>query len=216
MSSQSLGDARAAGKPELVGLYWTVSGPVVVHFGREWSYFSWADRCAEARKVGLRRAWNLARRPRARARDRDARRHEAGDGRQRAHPARARVPDGLVPRPGRRSSAGLGQDARPAARGGVGARGASRQGREHPRHPRVALTAHRAVRRALRRRRRAHGCEDRLRVDAARHERAAASTPSSRWSAARRGRTEASRSTPGTCRSSASRPTISVGSRSST
>jgi sugar phosphate isomerase/epimerase len=53
MSSQSLGDARAAGKPELVGLYWTVSGPVVVHFGREWSYFSWADRCAEARKVGF-------------------------------------------------------------------------------------------------------------------------------------------------------------------
>jgi sugar phosphate isomerase/epimerase len=24
-----------------------------VHFGREWSYFSWADRCAEARKVGF-------------------------------------------------------------------------------------------------------------------------------------------------------------------
>ena len=39
--------------PELLGLYWTVSGPVVVHFGREWSYFSWADRCAEARKVGF-------------------------------------------------------------------------------------------------------------------------------------------------------------------
>jgi hypothetical protein len=40
-------------KPELLGLYWTVSGPVVVYFGREWSYFSWADRCAEARKVGF-------------------------------------------------------------------------------------------------------------------------------------------------------------------
>jgi sugar phosphate isomerase/epimerase len=40
-------------QPELLGLYWTVSGPVVVHFGREWSYFSWADRCAEARKVGF-------------------------------------------------------------------------------------------------------------------------------------------------------------------
>ena len=39
--------------PEILGLYWTVSGPVVVHFGREWSYFSWADRCAEARKVGF-------------------------------------------------------------------------------------------------------------------------------------------------------------------
>jgi sugar phosphate isomerase/epimerase len=38
---------------ELVGLYWTVSGPVEVHFGREWSYFSWEDRCAEAEKVGF-------------------------------------------------------------------------------------------------------------------------------------------------------------------
>ena len=38
---------------ELLGLYWTVSGPVEVHFGREWSLFDWADRCAEARKVGF-------------------------------------------------------------------------------------------------------------------------------------------------------------------
>jgi sugar phosphate isomerase/epimerase len=38
---------------ELVGLYWTVSGPVVVHTGREWSLFDWADRCAEASKVGF-------------------------------------------------------------------------------------------------------------------------------------------------------------------
>ena len=38
---------------ELVGLYWTVSGPVVVHTGREWSLFEWADRCAEASKVGF-------------------------------------------------------------------------------------------------------------------------------------------------------------------
>jgi sugar phosphate isomerase/epimerase len=38
---------------ELVGAYWTVSGPVVVHVGREWSLFDWADRCAEARKVGM-------------------------------------------------------------------------------------------------------------------------------------------------------------------
>ena len=37
----------------LLGLYWTVSGPVEVHFGREWSHFDWADRCAEARKVGF-------------------------------------------------------------------------------------------------------------------------------------------------------------------
>jgi sugar phosphate isomerase/epimerase len=38
---------------ELVGLYWTVSGPVEVHVGREWSLFDWPDRCAEARKVGF-------------------------------------------------------------------------------------------------------------------------------------------------------------------
>ena len=38
---------------ELVGLYWTISGPVVVHFGREWSLFSWEERCAEAEKVGF-------------------------------------------------------------------------------------------------------------------------------------------------------------------
>ena len=38
---------------ELVGLYWTVSGPVEVHVGREWSLFDWTDRCAEARKVGF-------------------------------------------------------------------------------------------------------------------------------------------------------------------
>ncbi len=38
---------------ELLGLYWTVSGPVVVHHGREWSLFSWEDRCAEAARVGF-------------------------------------------------------------------------------------------------------------------------------------------------------------------
>ncbi len=38
---------------ELVGLYWTLSGPVEVHFGREWSLFDLGDRCAEAEKVGF-------------------------------------------------------------------------------------------------------------------------------------------------------------------
>ena len=38
---------------ELLGLYWTVSGPVEVHVGREWSLFDWADRCAAARTVGF-------------------------------------------------------------------------------------------------------------------------------------------------------------------
>src|SRR5450432_1072094 len=38
---------------ELVALYWTVSGPVEVHVGREWSLFDWGDRCAEAKTVGF-------------------------------------------------------------------------------------------------------------------------------------------------------------------
>jgi len=43
----------AASNVELLGLYWTVSGPVEVHVGREWSLFDWADRCAQARAVGF-------------------------------------------------------------------------------------------------------------------------------------------------------------------
>jgi sugar phosphate isomerase/epimerase len=39
---------------DLLGLYWTTSGPVEVHAGREWSLFDFADRCAEAAKVGFR------------------------------------------------------------------------------------------------------------------------------------------------------------------
>jgi sugar phosphate isomerase/epimerase len=42
------------GDAELVGLYWTVSGPVEVHVGREWSTFDWRERCEEAAKVGFR------------------------------------------------------------------------------------------------------------------------------------------------------------------
>jgi len=41
------------GETELMALYWTVSGPVEVHTGREWSLFDWRDRCAEAAKVGF-------------------------------------------------------------------------------------------------------------------------------------------------------------------
>jgi sugar phosphate isomerase/epimerase len=40
-------------EPELMALYWTVSGPVEVHVGREWSLFDWRDRCAEAARVGF-------------------------------------------------------------------------------------------------------------------------------------------------------------------
>jgi sugar phosphate isomerase/epimerase len=38
---------------ELIGLYWTVSGPVEVHVGREWSLFDWRDRCEQAARVGF-------------------------------------------------------------------------------------------------------------------------------------------------------------------
>jgi sugar phosphate isomerase/epimerase len=37
----------------IVGLYWTISGPVEVHVGREWSLFDLADRCAQAERVGF-------------------------------------------------------------------------------------------------------------------------------------------------------------------
>ena len=29
----------------LLALYWTVAGPVEIHAGREWSTFSWRERC---------------------------------------------------------------------------------------------------------------------------------------------------------------------------
>ena len=38
---------------DLMCAYWTTSGPVEVHVGREWSHFSWEDRCAEAAKIGF-------------------------------------------------------------------------------------------------------------------------------------------------------------------
>jgi len=38
---------------DLIGLYWTVSGPVEVHVGREWSLFDWSDRCEQAARVGF-------------------------------------------------------------------------------------------------------------------------------------------------------------------
>ena len=37
----------------MVACYWTVSGPVVVHYGREWSTFGWRDRCANAARAGF-------------------------------------------------------------------------------------------------------------------------------------------------------------------
>ena len=42
-----------SGRDDIVGLYWTTSGPVEVHFGREWSLFDLRDRCEEAARVGM-------------------------------------------------------------------------------------------------------------------------------------------------------------------
>jgi sugar phosphate isomerase/epimerase len=38
---------------DLVALYWTTSGPVEVHGGREWSLFDIADRCTQAERAGF-------------------------------------------------------------------------------------------------------------------------------------------------------------------
>lgn len=41
------------GGTDLLALYWTVSGPVEVHVGREWSLFDLRDRCEQAARVGF-------------------------------------------------------------------------------------------------------------------------------------------------------------------
>jgi sugar phosphate isomerase/epimerase len=38
---------------ELVNAYWTSAGPVEVHFGREWSLYDFAERCAQAADAGF-------------------------------------------------------------------------------------------------------------------------------------------------------------------
>jgi sugar phosphate isomerase/epimerase len=38
---------------DVVGLYWTTSGPAEPHYGREWSLFDLGDRCAHAARVGF-------------------------------------------------------------------------------------------------------------------------------------------------------------------
>ena len=52
-SARQRGIGEPVGEIEVMVTYWTVSGPVVVHFGREWSTFSWEDRCAHAQRVGF-------------------------------------------------------------------------------------------------------------------------------------------------------------------
>jgi sugar phosphate isomerase/epimerase len=40
-------------REDLIALYWTTSGPVEVHFGREWSLYALRDRCEEASRAGF-------------------------------------------------------------------------------------------------------------------------------------------------------------------
>jgi sugar phosphate isomerase/epimerase len=42
-----------SGATDLLALYWTVSGPVEVHVGREWSLFDLGERCEQAARVGF-------------------------------------------------------------------------------------------------------------------------------------------------------------------
>jgi sugar phosphate isomerase/epimerase len=44
---------RAMAADDLIALYWTTSGPVEVHFGREWSHFDLRDRCEQAARAGF-------------------------------------------------------------------------------------------------------------------------------------------------------------------
>ena len=50
---RTLGFEGMGPRDDLVGLYWTTSGPVEVHFGREWSLFDLRDRCEQAARVGF-------------------------------------------------------------------------------------------------------------------------------------------------------------------
>ena len=155
-------------RDDLIALYWTTSGPVEVHFGREWSLYSLRERCEQARARRLPGHRPLACRHRAPARDADARRAARDPRRIRARPARARVPGRLVPRPRRRAARRRRQDACAALRGGLCAAGAPHQGRQYRGHGVRARPDRRGLRRALRRCGEGHRREDRLRVHAVR------------------------------------------------
>ena len=42
-----------AARNDLIALYWTTSGPVEVHFGREWSHYDLPERCEQAARAGF-------------------------------------------------------------------------------------------------------------------------------------------------------------------
>ena len=85
---------------DLIGLYWTTSGPVEVHFGREWSLFDLRERCEQAARVGFKGIglWHADLEHMLETRTLRELRQILDE--QRARSARARVPRRLVPRPG--------------------------------------------------------------------------------------------------------------------
>ncbi len=53
MAVNRLPASQQGRKDRLVGLYWTLAGPVQLKTGREWSLFDFRDRCEEAARVGF-------------------------------------------------------------------------------------------------------------------------------------------------------------------
>jgi sugar phosphate isomerase/epimerase len=53
MAVTRLPASHQRGSARLVGLYWTLAGPVQIKTGREWSLFGFAERCAEAARAGF-------------------------------------------------------------------------------------------------------------------------------------------------------------------
>ena len=105
-----------AGDVELLGLYWTVSGPVEVHVGREWSLSTGptaAPRRARSGSAGSGSGTPISSTCSRRGACASMKQVFDDNG---LTPPRARVPDGLVPRPGRRAPPGLRRDPRAALR----------------------------------------------------------------------------------------------------
>ena len=121
-----------AADTELVALYWTVSGPVEVHVGREWSLFDWADRCAEARKVGFSGIgiWHADLEHVLETRSL-AEMKKVFDDNGLRHLELEFIMDWFVD-PGRSAARGLRQDPRAADPRGGRVRRAPHQGRQHP------------------------------------------------------------------------------------
>ena len=158
-----------SGSDDLIGLYWTTSGPVEVHFGREWSLFSFRERCEQAAAGRVQGHRALACRHRAPPRDTDARR-AAGRSSTSTGSTSWSSSSWATGSSTRTTSAGGAADktASAALRGGGRAACAPHQGRQHHGHGMRAAADRRGIRRALRRRRPLHGREDRLRVHAVR------------------------------------------------